>query len=240
MLGDLKSQEHTRLRLRFQFIFTVFCDSVIELRIGRVTAGQSKFSSIYDAIVIGAGHNGLTAAAYLAKAGLRTLVLERRQIVGGCCVTEEIAPGCRASTTSYISSMLRPEVIRELRLADFGLRMVPCDPGLQVPFPDGQVMPWWANRERAVAEFRKISPRDAERFAKVDDQLKKLARYLQPFFMEPPPEINTGSLHGWGDLLRVGNRFRSITNSELAQLVAFLTGSLGEFLGNNYESQKIK
>jgi|SRR5271166_3964444 len=194
----------------------------------------------YDVIVIGAGHNGLTAAAYLAKAGLRTLVLERRQIVGGCCVTEEIAPGCRASTTSYIASMLRPEVIRELRLADFGLRMVPCDPGLQVPFPDGQVMPWWANRERAVAEFRKISPRDAERFAKVDDQLKKLARYLQPFFMEPPPEINTGSLHGWGDLLRVGNRFRSITNSELAQLVAFLTGSLGEFLDKNYETEKMK
>lgn len=94
----------------------------------------------YDAIVIGAGHNGLTAAAYLARAGLKTLVLERREIVGGCCVTEEIAPGCRASTTSYIASMLRPEVIRELRLAEFGLRMVPCDPALQVPFLDGQVV----------------------------------------------------------------------------------------------------
>ena len=93
-------------------------------------------NSSYDAVVVGAGHNGLTAAAYLARAGLKTLVLERREIVGGCCVTEEIAPGCRASTTSYIASMLRPEVIRELRLGDFGLRMVPCDPGVQVTFPD--------------------------------------------------------------------------------------------------------
>ena len=76
----------------------------------------------YDAIIIGAGHNGLTAAAYLARAGLTTLVLERREILGGCCVTEEIAPGCRASTTSYVASMFRPEVISDLRLADHGLR----------------------------------------------------------------------------------------------------------------------
>src|SRR6201993_3341831 len=113
---------------------------------------MSSSDSRYDAIVVGAGHNGLTAAAYLARAGLRTLVLERREIVGGCCVTEEIAPGCRASTTSYIASMLRPEVIRELDLASFGLRRVPCDPFLQVPFPDGHVVPWWADRERAAKE----------------------------------------------------------------------------------------
>src|SRR5258708_21662455 len=168
-------------------------------RMRLVTLSQRKTSPIYDAIVIGAGHNGLTAAAYLARAGLRALVLERREIVGGCCVTEEIAPGCRGSTTSYIASMLRPEVIRELRLAEFGLRMVPCDPGLQVAFPDGRVVPWWANRERAATEFGKISERDAERFVKVDDQLKRLARYLQPFFMEPPPEIDTRSMEWWSD-----------------------------------------
>src|SRR5258708_26682251 len=112
---------------------------------------------IYDAVIVGAGHNGLTAAGYLARAGLSTLVLERRDIVGGCCVTEEIAAGCRASTTSYIASMLRPEVIRDLKLAQYGLRMVPCDPALQVPFPDGQLVSWWANRDRVVAELRKIS-----------------------------------------------------------------------------------
>ena len=82
----------------------------------------------WDVIVVGAGHNGLTAGALLARTGLATLVVERRDVAGGCCVTEEIAPGCRASTTSYIASMLRPEVIRELGLGAHGLRMVPCEP----------------------------------------------------------------------------------------------------------------
>ena len=201
---------------------------------------SSSPSKIYDAVVVGAGHNGLTAAAYLARAGLTTLVLERREIVGGCCVTEEIAPGCRVSTTSYIASMLRPEVISDLRLAEYGLRMVPCDPAIQVPFPDGHVVPWWADRERAKAEFAKISSKDAETFIEVDDRLKKLARYLQPFFMEPPPEIDTRSMRGWGDLFRVGKKFRGISSDEVSQLISFLTGSLGEFLDHNYESEKIK
>ncbi|HMI53594.1 MAG TPA: NAD(P)/FAD-dependent oxidoreductase [Candidatus Saccharimonadales bacterium] len=194
----------------------------------------------FDAIVVGGGHNGLTAAAYLARAGLTTLVLERRTIVGGCCVTEEIAPGCRASTTSYIASMLRPEVIRDLRLREYDLRMVPCDPALQVPFPDGQVVPWWTSRERAVGEFRKISAKDAETFIRVDDQLKRLARYLQPFFLEPPPVPDASSLGGWLDLVRTGKRFRGISSREIAELVSFLTGSLGEFLDRHYESEKIK
>jgi phytoene dehydrogenase-like protein len=202
------------------------------------TAGQKN--QTYDAIVVGGGHNGLTAAAYLARAGLSTLVLERRGMVGGCCVTEEIAPGCKASTTSYIASMLRPEVIRDLKLAEFGLRMVPCDPAIQVAFPDGRVVPWWADRDRAVAEFRKQSLKDAERFVQVDDQLKKLARYLQPFFLEPPPEIGAQSMLGFGELLRIGTRFRNISSCEVFQLVSFLTGSLGEFLDGNYESETIK
>jgi phytoene dehydrogenase-like protein len=136
--------------------------------------------------------------------------------------------------------MLRPEVISELRLAEHGLRMIPCDPAIQVPFPDGHVVPWWADRERARQEFAKISAKDAARFVQVDDQLKKLARYLQPFFLEPPPEVDTSSVRGWTDLFRVGKRFRGISNSEIAQLVSFLTGSLGEFLDQNYESGKMK
>ncbi|HTV60721.1 MAG TPA: NAD(P)/FAD-dependent oxidoreductase [Verrucomicrobiae bacterium] len=194
----------------------------------------------YDALVLGAGHNGLTAAAYLARAGLHTLVLERRAILGGCCVTEEIHPGCRASTTSYIASMLRPTVIRDLRLASHGLRMVPCDPALLVPFPDASVVPWWANRERTIAEFEKISARDAATFVRIDERLKKLARYLQPFFLEPPPDPGARGFDGWWELLRVGKRFRGITGGEAAQLVSFLTGSLGDFLDRHYESDKIK
>jgi len=194
----------------------------------------------YDAIVVGAGHNGLTAAAYLAGAGLSTLVLERREIVGGCCVTEEIAPGCRASTTSYIASMLRPEVIRDLDLPSFGLRMVPCDPFLQVPFSDGQIIRWWADRERVAEEIKQFSTRDAKTFLRVDAQLKKLARYLQPFFLEPPPQVGAPGLQGLLELLRVGKRFRNITADEIAQFVSFMTGSLGEFLDRNYESEQVK
>ncbi len=199
-----------------------------------------RTNSVYDAVIIGAGHNGLTAAAYLARAGYCTLILERRDIVGGCCVTEEIAPGCRASTTSYIASMLRPEVIRDLHLGNHGLRMVPCDPALQVPFPDGHLVSWWSERDQVVQELRKISPKDAETFVRVDDRLKKLARYLQPFFLEPPPEPGTQSFDGWSDLFRAGKRFRGISSTEISQLVSFLTGSLGDFLDRNYESEKVK
>lgn len=227
----------------FNFIFTACWGNVIEIQHTSVTASQIETKSspaVYDAIVVGAGHNGLTAAAYLARAGLSVLVLERREIVGGCCVTEEIAPGCRVSTTSYVASMLRPEVTSELQLRDYGLRMIPCDPAIQVPFPDGRVVPWWADRDRAQKEFSKISAKDAARFLQVDDQLKKLARYLQPFFLEPPPEIDTSTIKGWADLFRVGKRFRGISRAEIAQLVSFLTGSLGEFLDRNYESEEMK
>jgi phytoene dehydrogenase-like protein len=194
----------------------------------------------WDALVVGAGHNGLTAAAYLAAAGLRTLALERRAIVGGCCVTEEIAPGCRASTTSYIASMLRPEVIRDLELAANGLRMVPCDPALQVPFPDGQLLPWWAERDRLVEEIRKLSARDAETYVRVDDRLKRLARYLQPFFLEPPPDPGARGTDGLRELLRLARRFWGISGAEISEMVSFLTGSLGEFLDRHYECEKVK
>jgi phytoene dehydrogenase-like protein len=194
----------------------------------------------FDAIVVGGGHNGLTAAAYLARAGLSTLVLERRSVVGGACVTEEIAPGCRASTTSYIASMLRPEVIRDLSLARHGLRMVPCDPALLVPFPDGTVVPWWSDRDRTVRELSKLSPADARTFVRVDDELKKLARYLQPFFLEPPPDVHSRGWAGLLEALRVGRRFRGISGDEIGRMIAFLTGSLGDFLDRNYESEKVK
>jgi phytoene dehydrogenase-like protein len=109
----------------------------------------------YDAIIIGAGHNGLTTAAYLAKAGRKVLMLERRDIVGGCAVTEEVdpelAPGCRVSTASYIASMLRPTIIKDLKLISYGLKMVTCDPGMQAAFDDGDVVGWWSDEDKMRA-----------------------------------------------------------------------------------------
>lgn len=194
----------------------------------------------YDAIVIGAGHNGLTAAFYLGDRGLRTLVLERRDLVGGCAVTEEIAPGCRASTTSYIASMLRPEVIRDLDLPAHGLRMVPCEPGVQVAFADGNVVPWWSDPEKTAAEWSRYSKKDGATFLAVDAELKRLARYLQPFFLEPPPDVHLRGLGGLMELVRTGRRFRGITGDELGRMVSFLTGSLGEFLDRNFDSDVVK
>ncbi|HXV37078.1 MAG TPA: NAD(P)/FAD-dependent oxidoreductase [Myxococcota bacterium] len=194
----------------------------------------------YDAIVIGGGHNGLTAAAYLARAGLATLVVERREVVGGCCVTEEIAPGCRASTTSYIASMLRPEVIRDLDLGSHGLRMIPCEPTLQVALPGKLTIPWWSDSRRTAAEIERFSRKDADAFLRVDAQLKKLARYLQPFFLEPPPSVGARGLSGLLELLRLARRFHRISGAEIAELTAFLTGSLGDFLDRNYESEPVK
>ncbi len=194
----------------------------------------------YDAIVIGGGHNGLTAAAYLARAGLSTLVLERREILGGCCVTEEIAPGCRASTTSYIASMLRPEVIRDLDLGSHGLRMVPCEPGLQVALPGGVTLPWWSDERRTASEIERFSKRDAATFLRMDERLKKLARYLQPFFLEPPPDVGARGLAGLRELLRIARRLHGIRGDEIAGMVSFLTGSLGELLDRDFESQQAR
>jgi phytoene dehydrogenase-like protein len=194
-----------------------------------------------DAIVVGAGHNGLTAAFYLARAGLRTLVLERREVIGGACVTEEIAPGCRASTTSYIASMLRPEVIRDLGLERHGLRMVPCEPGLQAVFEDGTVIPWWSDHERAVREFAlSTSEADAASFDRVHRRLQALARYLQPFFLEEPPNLYA---RGWAKVRegsRAWRRFRKISGDELADLVRFSTGSLGAFVERHFETDRMR
>ncbi|MDA0679308.1 MAG: NAD(P)/FAD-dependent oxidoreductase [Proteobacteria bacterium] len=198
----------------------------------------------YDAVVIGAGHNGLTCAAYLAQAGRKTLVLEQRDIVGGCAVTEEIdsqlAPGCRVSTASYIASMLRPEVIRDLKLASYGLQMVACSPTVQTALPDGRVVSWWSDKERMKAGMREFAPDDIVRFFQIEDELHRLAAYLQPFFLESPPDPDKRGIAKFVEMFRVGRRFRKIRGRETAALLQFLTGSLGDFLDHNFKSEALK
>ena len=198
----------------------------------------------HDAIIVGAGHNGLTAAAYLARAGKKVLVLERREIVGGCAVTEEVdpelAPGCRVSTASYIASMLRPTIIRDLRLGDYGLRMVACDPGVQAAFGDGDVVGWWSDEDRMRAELERVAPADVERFFATEDELKRLAAYLQPFFLESPPNLHAQGIAKLREGFRMWRRFRGVTGDDISGLIRFLTGSLGEFLDRRFESDKLK
>jgi phytoene dehydrogenase-like protein len=198
----------------------------------------------YDVIIIGAGHNGLTAAAYLARAKRRVLVLERRDIVGGCAVTEEVdselAPGCRVSTASYIASMLRPTIIRDLKLASYGLKMVACEPGVQAAFDDGDVVGWWSDEARMRAELGRVAPNDIERFFGTEQELMRLAAYLQPFFLEPPPDIHLSGMARIPELWRLFRRFRGLTGDDISGLIRFLTGSLGEFLDERFESDKLK
>ncbi|MDJ0711085.1 MAG: NAD(P)/FAD-dependent oxidoreductase [Woeseiaceae bacterium] len=198
----------------------------------------------HDAIIVGAGHNGLTAAAYLARARKKVLVLERREIVGGCAVTEEVdpglAPGCRVSTASYIASMLRPTIIRDLKLRDYGLRMLACDPGVQAAFSDGDVVGWWSDERKMRTELERIAPDDVERFFATEAELKRLAAYLQPFFLESPPNLHASGFarvrEGW----RLWRRFRGVTGDDVSGLIRFLTGSLGEFLDRRFTSDKLK
>jgi phytoene dehydrogenase-like protein len=198
----------------------------------------------YDAVIIGAGHNGLTAAAYLAKAGKRVAVVERRDIVGGCAVTEEVdpdlAPGCRVSTASYIASMLRPTIIRDLRLGSYGLKMVACEPGVQAAFEDDSVIGWWSGEKRMRAELAEFTPNDIDAFFATESELKRLAAYLQPIFLEPPPDPYGTGLRRIRDALRFLRRMRGITGDDVTGLVRFLTGSLGEFLDQRFESGKLR
>src|SRR5215468_2519752 len=194
----------------------------------------------WDVIVVGAGHNGLTAGAMLARAGLATLVLERRDVAGGACVTEEIAPGCRASTTSYIASMLRPEVIRALDLGRHGLRMVPCEPALQVALEGGEVLASWPDPDRTRAEIQRYSARDARAFEAATEELRQLSARLQPMLTELPPDMRARGLRGASELLRLGSRLRGMRGADIEGLTRLISSSLGDFIDARFTSPQVK
>src|SRR3989449_10037608 len=132
-------------------------------------------SGSYDIIIVGAGHNGLVTAAYLARAGMRVLVLERRELVGGACVTEELWPGFKVSTASYVNSLLRPEIIRELELARHGFELLPRSPSSFTPFPDGRCLLMGPGKELTRRQVTKFSPRDAEALPRYEAMLERVA-----------------------------------------------------------------
>src|SRR2546421_882174 len=141
----------------------------------------------FDVIIIGAGHNGLVTAAYLARAGRKVLVLERRELVGGACVTEELWPGYKVSTAAYVNSLLRPEIIRDLELKRHGFELLPRSPSSFTPFPDGRYLILGPDKELTRGEISKFSPRDAAAFPKYEAWLETIADFIEPTLMETPP-----------------------------------------------------
>ena len=141
----------------------------------------------YDALIIGAGHNGLVCAFYLARAGLKVRVLERRNVVGGAAVTEEFHPGFRNSLASYAVSLLQPKVIADMRLAEHGYRVIERPISNFLPREDGGYLKFGGGLERTQAEFRKFSARDAETLPAYYDALETVAEVLRGISLKPPP-----------------------------------------------------
>src|SRR5712691_261340 len=168
----------------------------------------------YDAIIIGAGHNGLVTAAYLAGAGLRVVVLEARELVGGCAVTEEIWPGYRVSTAAYLSSLLQEKVVRDLRLEHFGYHVDAKDPAFFSPFPDGRHLFMWQDQAKTLAEIAKFSKRDAEAYPKYEAHLERLAQVAESLLLTTPPEFPPRGVGDFIDYVKLLGRMRGLSQKE--------------------------
>ncbi len=194
----------------------------------------------FDAIVVGGGHNGLTAAAYLARAGRRVCVLERRELVGGACVTEELLPGKRVSRASYVVSMLHPRVVSELRLRDFGYRPIPLDPPFAT-FDAGGRPVLFPNDERLLhAELARVSPHDADAMVPFTAMLEMAASFLRPLMLRPPPALGSRRPGDVAGLVREAGRAAGLARADLHQLYRVMTTSVGDLLDDWFETDALK
>ena len=196
-------------------------------------------STTYDAIIIGAGHNGLVTAAYLARAGRKVLVLERREMVGGCAVTENLWPGYKVSTASYVNSLFRPEIIRDLDLKRHGFEMLPRSPSSFTPFPDGRYLMMGPDKEMTHREISKFSKKDAEALPKYEAMLERVADFLEPTLVQTPPNPWSMAPGNLLALLKLGLGFRKL-GTDGQKAIEILTGAANPILDRWFESEQLK
>jgi phytoene dehydrogenase-like protein len=199
----------------------------------------ATMASQYDAIVVGGGHNGLVNAAYLARAGKRVLVLERRHLLGGAAVTEEVFPGFHFSVCSYVVSLLRPEIIRELDLPRHGLEILPLD-GTFTPMPDGDYLWRMGDHARTRREIYRHSPLDAEAYDEYAKAMVDMARFVKPILSMVPPDPLSFDLAGLGRLWGLGQRFRRLSRSDQHNLLQLMTMSAADLLDQWFETDVLK
>jgi phytoene dehydrogenase-like protein len=193
----------------------------------------------YDAIIIGAGHNGLVTACYLARAGKKVLVLERRHVVGGACVTEEVFPGFKVSTAAYVNSLFRKEIIRELGLHQHGFELLERMPSSFSPFPDGRYLMMGGDTELTRREIAKFSAKDAEAFHKYEAMLERVADVLEPTLVQKPANLLRPGIRDLWRLFRLGWAFRAM-GTRMGEAVEVLTGPARTILDRWFESEQLK
>jgi phytoene dehydrogenase-like protein len=193
----------------------------------------------YDAIIIGAGHNGLVTACYLAKAGWKVVVLERRYLVGGACVTEETFPGFKVSTAAYVNSLFRKEIVQEFRLYDHGFEVLERNPSSFTPYPDGRFLLLGPDADLNRREIAKFSARDAENYPRYEAMLERVADVIEPTLTQTPPNLIRPGLRDLWSLLKLGRAFRGLgtASSEAAEI---LTGPARTILDRWFESEELK